>query len=89
MDVHEAVSTAAFGLPLWSAAEFLDTPLADGLVLRAVICRLAPGRRHWIIMSIDAGRGGEVISRGTERTVDDARRLAAAEADKCLRDPFG
>lgn len=86
MNVHEVSRTTEFSLPLWSAAEYLDTPFSDGLVLRALICRLESGRWQWCIMSIRA-EGGEVIGLGSERTVEKARQTAAAELDKCIRDP--
>ena len=88
MNVNEATRATEFSLPHWSAAEFLDTPYADGLVLRALICRLGIGKWQWSIMSIDGDRGGELISVGTEKTVMDARRTAAGELDKCIRDPL-
>ena len=87
MNVNEATQTAEFSLPQWSAAEFLDMPYADGLLLRALICRLGAGKRQWSIMSID-GDNGELISVGTKRTVMEARAMAASELDKCIRDPF-
>jgi len=87
MNVHEVTRTTEFSLPLWSAAEFLDTPFSDGLVLRALICRLGAGKWQWCIMSIRAD-GGEVISLGTEPTVERARQSAASELDKCIRDPL-
>lgn len=88
MSITEANPTAtAFTLPRWSAAEFLDTPYADRLLLRAVICRLGPARWQWSIMSIGKD-SGELISQGTERTVVEARQTAAAEIDMCIRDPL-
>jgi hypothetical protein len=64
-DIGEAAETTAFILPLWSAAEFLDMPYADGLLLRALVCRSAPGKWRWSVMSIDGDRGGELIGFGT------------------------
>jgi hypothetical protein len=87
MDVNEATKTAEFSLPQWSAAEFLDMPYADGLVLRALICRLGAGKWQWSITSIDGDRG-ELIGIGTDKTVMEARSSAASELDKCIRDPF-
>jgi hypothetical protein len=88
MDVREATKTTAFTLPLWSAAEFLDTPYTDGLMLRALVCRLTPGKWQWSVMSIDGGRGGELIGIGTEGSLAEARATAASELDKCMRDPL-
>ena len=76
-----------FALPAWSAAEFLDTPFVDRLTLRAVICRLGPGRWQWIIMNIGKGYG-EIIAVGTEASVMEARQTAAAEIEKCVQDPL-
>jgi hypothetical protein len=88
MNVTEApTQTAEFSLPQWSAAEFLDVPYADGLLLRALICRLSAGKWQWSIMSID-GDDGELISLGVEKTVVEARHTAAGELDKCIHDPF-
>lgn len=86
MSVLEATHTTDFTLPSWSAAEFLDTPYGGGLLLRAVICRLAPGRWQWSIMAIENDRG-ELIAIGTERCVAEARRTAASEIEKCIHDP--
>ena len=88
MDVKEATQITAFNLPQWSPAEFLDMPYVDGLVLRALICRLAPGKWQWSVMSIDGGRGGELIGLGTEGSLAQARATAASELDKCMRDPL-
>lgn len=87
MSITEAPTAAGFTLPSWAAAEFLDTPYTEGLMLRAVICRLGPRRWQWMVMSIAADRS-EVISLGTEATVATARRTAAAEIEKCIQDPF-
>jgi hypothetical protein len=88
MSVTETARVAEFNLPRWSAAEFLDTPYADGLVLRALICRLGAGKWQWSILSIDGDRDGELISIGTENTVAEARCTAASELDKCIRNPL-
>jgi hypothetical protein len=88
MNVTEIAHTTEFSLPQWSAAEFLDMPFADGLLLRALICRLGAGKWQWSIMSIDGDRGGELIGVGTEKTVAEARQTAASELDKCIRDPL-
>jgi hypothetical protein len=80
-----APSATEFALPSWTVAEFLDTPYADGLMLRAVICRLGPGRWQWSVMSIEDDRG-EVISLGTEASIGAARRTAAGEIEKCIQD---
>jgi hypothetical protein len=87
MDVREATQTTAFTLPQWSPAEFLDMPYVDGLVLRALICRLAPGKWQWSVMSIDGDRG-ELIGIGNEGSLAQASATAACEIDKCMRDPL-
>jgi hypothetical protein len=87
MSILEATHAIDYTLPSWSAAEFLDTPCGRGLLLRAVICRLAPGRWQWSIMAIENDRG-ELIALGTERSVAEARQTAASEIDKCLHDPL-
>lgn len=86
MDIREATRATAFNLPQWSAAEFLDMPF-DGLVLRALVCRLAPGKWQWSVMSIDRDRG-ELIGIGNEGSQAQASATAACEIDKCMRDPF-
>ena len=85
MSIIEAPAATEFALPSWTAAEFLDTPYANGLMLRALICRLAPSRWQWSIMSIAADRG-ELIGLGVERTIGAARRTAAGEIEKCIQD---
>jgi hypothetical protein len=87
MNVREATNTTQFTLPHWSPAEFLDMPYVDGFVLRALVCRLG-GKWQWSIMSIEGDSDGKLISLGTAKTVADARRIAASELDKCIRDPF-
>jgi hypothetical protein len=87
MDVREATPTTTFTLPKWSAAEFLDMPYVDGLVLRALVCRLAPGKWQWSVMSIDVDRG-ELIGIGTEGSLAEASAIATTEIDKCMRDPL-
>ncbi|HWB51702.1 MAG TPA: hypothetical protein VG651_21520 [Stellaceae bacterium] len=75
-----------FDLPSWSAAEFLDTPFSEELILRAVICRLGPARWQWSILTIGSDRG-EVIAIGTETSATAARQTAASEIEKCMHDP--
>jgi hypothetical protein len=87
MSISEAPETTTFTLPQWSAAEFLDMPYVDGLVLRALICRLTPRKWQWSVMSIEGDRG-ELIGSGTESSLADARATAASELDKCMRDPL-
>jgi hypothetical protein len=87
MNISEATETTTFTLPRWSAAEFLDMPYTDGLMLRALICRLTPGKWQWSVMSIDGDRG-ELIGSGTAGSLADARATAASELDKCMRDPL-
>jgi hypothetical protein len=81
---HPAIDV---GLSDWSAAEFLDTLLGDGLILRALVCRLGAGKWQWSISSM-AGDSGELICRGIEITSARAREMAAAEVIKCLDDPI-
>jgi hypothetical protein len=85
--VVETTRHSAFTLPAWSAAEFLDVPYADGLRLRAVICRLGPGEWQVTLISM-SGDSGEVISVSVARTAAEAREVAASELDKSMRDPF-
>jgi hypothetical protein len=87
MSITEAPETTAFTLPQWSAAEFLDMAYSDGLLLRALICRLTPRKWQWSVMSID-GERGELIGIGTEGSLAEARAAAASELDKCMRDPL-
>jgi hypothetical protein len=72
--------------PEWSAAEFLDTPLADGLVLRALICRLGARKWQWSISSLRGDDSGELICAGLEKTSAAARETIASELMKCLDD---
>jgi hypothetical protein len=85
MSIIEAPAATSFTLPSWTAAEFLDTPYADGSMLRALICRLSPSRWQWCVMSLADDRG-EVISLGTETTLGAARQTAAGEIEKCIQD---
>jgi hypothetical protein len=87
MKIDEAAQATEFNLPQWSVAEFLDTPYADGLVLRALVCRLKNDLWQWSILSIGKEMG-ELISIGTENSLAEARRTAAVEIDKCIRDPL-
>jgi hypothetical protein len=86
----ETVSRAdiGVGLPDWSAAEFLDMPLAEGVILRALVCRLGAGRWQWSINSLHAD-SGELISVGIESNIADARLMAASEIEKCLDNAVG
>jgi hypothetical protein len=86
----ETVSRSDIGVGLsdWSAAEFLDMPLADGNILRALVCRLGAGRWQWSISSMHAD-SGELISIGVENSVAAARRVAASEIEKCLDSAVG
>jgi len=56
----------------WAAADFLDIPHADGLVLRALVCRLGAGKWQWTVSSLD-GDSGELICTGIEKTSAGAR----------------
>lgn len=78
-----AVMAPELGYPEWSAAEILDTPLANEQLLRAVVCRQGAGKWHWSISSL-AGDRGELISTGVERSAAAARTMAASEIAKCL-----
>ena len=86
MNVIETTSRTDFALPAWSAAEFLDTAYENGLMLRAVICRLGPGQWQWSVMTLANDRG-ELISTGMERSIANARQTAASEIEKCIQDP--
>ncbi len=78
-----AVAVPELGLPNWSAAEILDTPVADEEVLRAVIHRMDVGKWHWSISSHGAERG-ELISAGIEKSEAAARATAISEIAKCV-----
>jgi len=82
MDIREATQSTAFNLPQWSAAEVLDVPF-DGLVLRALVCRLAPGKWQWSVMSIDRD-WGELIGIGNEGSQAQASATAACEIDSAI-----
>ena len=69
----------------WSAAEFLDVQLSDGLVLRALVCQLGVGEWQWTISSIEGDRG-DLICAGTEQSAISARLIARSELAKCLED---
>ena len=71
------------GIAEWTAAEILDTPVVDELLLRAVVCRQAAGEWHWSISSLDGDRG-ELISAGVARSATAARKMATSEIAKCL-----
>ncbi|HZK90154.1 MAG TPA: hypothetical protein VFC56_08420 [Stellaceae bacterium] len=75
-------------LPRWAAAEILDAPFSDGVVLRALVCRLGAGRWQWSILSLGEG-DGEIICSGVEKTTLDARATAASEIAKCLENAIG
>jgi hypothetical protein len=70
----------------WSAAEFRDTPFADDLTLRALVCRLQIGTWQWSVLSLDGDRG-ELISIGTANSAAAAQRMAMSEVAKCLDTP--
>ena len=84
-DVEQSSRPAELNLPEWLAAEFLDTPLANDLVLRALVCRLGAGKWQWSICSL-SGESGELISIGVEKTAAAARLMATSELAKCLED---
>jgi hypothetical protein len=83
IDLDRSSRTANCDIRDWSAAEYLDTPFSDDLVLRAIVCRLQPGKWQWSIISL-AGKNGELISVGVEKTADAARQTATSEITKCL-----
>jgi hypothetical protein len=87
MSITEARHTTEFSVPRWSAAEFLDIPYADGTILRAVICRLSPGKWQSTILCL-SGDSGEVISTTLSKTAAEAHEIAASELDKCIHDPM-
>jgi len=88
MIVDEArVTVAVPDLPDWSTAEILEVPLADELVLRAVVCRMDSGEWQWTVGS--RGRDqGELISAGVETSPVAARSMARSELSKCLASPL-
>jgi hypothetical protein len=86
VDLTSRDAPTGVDLPDWSAAEFLDTPFAGGLVLRALVCRLGARRWQWSVCSLDGDESGELICAGLERTSAAARDTAAAELMKCLGD---
>src|SRR5258708_2934005 len=85
VDVIPAAQAPQLDLSEWSAAEFLDVELSDGLVLRTLICRLAARRWQWSISSIDGDRG-DLICAGIGNSVIAARRTATSELAKCVED---
>lgn len=84
VDVVLPVRGLGLDLPPWSPAESLDLPLADGLVLRALVCRFEPEQWQWSISSINGEVSGQLICSGTTQKVAEARRIAVSEIGKCL-----
>jgi hypothetical protein len=74
-------------LPAWSAAEVLDAPLPNDLVLRAIVCRTEAGKWQWSVSSLDGDRG-ELISAGLAESAADARLMATSEIAKCVENPI-
>jgi len=89
MIVDLDTSSRALGADLaeWSAAEVLDTPFSESLMVRALVCRLGAGKWQWSITSLDGGRG-ELIGVGLEKSLAAARAAATAEVAKCLDNPI-
>jgi hypothetical protein len=85
VDVISAVQAPQLDLPEWSASEFLDVQLSDGLVLRVLVCRLEAGKWQWTISTIDGDRG-DLICTGTEQSAIGAHLMATTELAKCLED---
>lgn len=83
LDLADPARAEDLSLHEWSAAEVLDTPLADDQKLRAIVCRLGAHRWQWTVSSLDRDRG-ELISVGIERTAAAARHTATVEITKCL-----
>jgi hypothetical protein len=75
-------------LPPWLPAEFLDVRFVDGLVLRALVCRVEPGPWEWSVTSISDRDTGQLICSGTTGSVAEARRIAVSEIRKCLLSPI-
>jgi hypothetical protein len=72
----------------WRAAEFLDVPYADDVVIRGLICRLPEGRKwQWSVIVLDSGRA-ELVDAGTEKSLAAARQTAASEIEKCISSPL-
>ena len=88
LDLVSPAKASDLDLSAWSSAEVLDTPLAQDHTLRAIVLRLGAHKWQWSISSIDSDERGELISAGTERTADAARRQAASEIAKCLESPL-
>jgi hypothetical protein len=88
LDLVSPAQTSDLDLSAWSSAEVLDTPLAEDHTLRAIVLRLGAHKWQWSISSMDSDERGELISAGTERTADAARRQAASEITKCLESPL-
>jgi hypothetical protein len=81
-------SARAVGIGLeWSAAEILDMPFSDDLLLRALVCEMDGGMWQWSVSSLD-GAQGELISAGEEKSAAAARRMATSEIAKCLEGPL-
>ena len=88
LDLEKPSYAPSLDLHRWAAAEVLDTPMPDGLTIRALVCRLGPAKWQWTITSMDRGEG-ELICAGIEKSVLDARLIATAEVAKCLESPIG
>ena len=87
VDLDISSRSVAADLAEWSAAEVLDTPFSDGLMLRALVCRLGAGKWQWSITSLDGDRG-ELIGIGLEKSLAAARAMATMEITKCLDNPL-
>jgi len=83
LDIESPSRATELDLPEWTAAEILDTPLSDDLLLRALVCRLRAGKWQWSISYFDGDRG-ELISAGVEKSAATARLMAASEISKCV-----
>jgi hypothetical protein len=87
VDIDTARHAANLDRFKWSEAEFCDTPFADDLVLRAMVCQLGTGRWQWSVTSLD-GDQGELISIGTASSAVAAQRMAMDEVTKCIGNPL-
>jgi|HubBroStandDraft_3_1064219.scaffolds.fasta_scaffold592146_2 hypothetical protein len=78
---------AELDLPEWSAAEVLDAPLPNDLMLRAIVCRAEAGKWQWSVSSLEGDRG-ELISTGLAESAAAARLMATSEIAKCVENPI-
>ena len=71
----------------WLYAEIQDVPFVEGVIVRAIVCRIGIAIWQWSVVAMDGDRG-ELISIGTMPDKVSARRAAASEVGKCFSSPF-